>query len=108
MYDENQTYILLNEDGHHEEIGKDYNRIYLYLCISEDYNDTLVSDDESEDEGTSHSASKYSKCKNNTAHADESEDEGTPHSASKYAKLENTTALTTTVKIRNNFQTQSQ
>lgn len=112
LYDENQTYVLLYEDGqqvlflpgtsevftlkrYHEEIGKDYNRIYLYLCTSEDYNNTLVGHDESEDEGASHSASNYSKSKNNTAHGDESDDESTSHSAAKYAKLENTTALTT-------------
>lgn len=36
---------------YYEEIGKDYNRIYLYLCIGEDYNSIFEGGDESEDEG---------------------------------------------------------
>ena len=51
LYEENQTYLLLYEDGqqvlfllgtselftlkqYHEEIGKDYNTTHLYLCTS--------------------------------------------------------------------------
>ena len=69
FYDENQTYLLLYEDGqrvlflpgtselftlkrYQEELGKDYNRIYLYLCTNEDYNNkynnTVMSGDDSE------------------------------------------------------------
>ena len=66
FYDENQTYLLLYEDGqkvlflprtserftlkrYQEELGKDHNRIYLYLCTNEDYNNTVMSGDDSED-----------------------------------------------------------
>ena len=71
FYDENQTYLLLYEDGqkvlflpgtselftlkrYQEELGKDYNRIYLYLCTNEDYNNTVMSGDDSEDDSKSH------------------------------------------------------
>ena len=84
LYEENQTYLLLYEDGqqvlflpgtselftlkrYHEEIGKDYNKIHLYLCTSEDYNNTLEGGDESEDEGTSHVSPKCAKLENDTA-----------------------------------------
>ena len=84
LYEESQTYLLLYEDGqqvlflpgtselfslkrYQEEIGKDYNRIHLYLCTTEDYNNTLDDGDESEDEETSHSTSKYAKLENGTA-----------------------------------------
>ena len=84
LYEENQTYLLLYEDGqqvlflpgtselftlkrYHEEIGKDYNRIHFYLCTREDYNNTLEGGDESEDEGTSHSTPKCAKLENDTA-----------------------------------------
>lgn len=82
LYEESQTYLLLYEDGqqvlflpgtselfslkrYQEEIGKDYNRIHLYLCTTEDYNNTLDDGDESEDE--THSSSKYAKVENETA-----------------------------------------
>ena len=75
FYDENQTYLLLYEDGqkvlflpgtselftlkrYQEELGKDYNRIYLYLCTNEDYNNTVMSGDDSEDD----SMSRLPKC----------------------------------------------
>ena len=71
FYDETQTYLLLYEDGqkvlfspgtsklftlkrYQEELGKDYNRIYLYLCTSDDYNNTVMSGDDSEDDSMSH------------------------------------------------------
>ena len=67
FYDENQTYLLLYEDGqkvlflpgtselftlkrYQEEVGKDYNRIYLYLCTNEDYDNTLMGADDSDDD----------------------------------------------------------
>ena len=84
LYEENQIYLLRYEDGqqvlfipgtselftlkrYHEEIGKDYNKIQLYLCTSEDYNNTLEGGDESEDEGTSHLTPKCAKLENDTA-----------------------------------------
>ena len=84
LHEENQTYLLLYEDGqqflflpgtselftlkrYHEEIGKDYNKIQLYLCTSEDYNNTLEGGDESEDQGTSHLTPKCAKLENDTA-----------------------------------------
>ena len=84
LYEESQTYLLLYEDGQqvlflpgtselftvnrsHEEIGKDYNRIHLYLCTSEDYDNTLKGGDESAGEGTSHSTPKCAKLENDTA-----------------------------------------
>ena len=84
LYEESPTYLLLYEDGqqvlflpgtselfslkrYQEEIGKDYNRIHLYLCTTEDYNNTVDDGDESEDEETSPSASKYAKVENETA-----------------------------------------
>ena len=39
----------------------------MYLCTTEDYNNTLDDGDESEDEETSHSTSKYAKLENGTA-----------------------------------------
>ena len=57
--------------------------------MCDDFNNTLVGHDESEDEGTSHSP-KYAEC---VGH-DESEDEGTSHSQ-KYAKREDDTTFTT-------------
>ena len=70
FYDENQTYLLLYEDGqkvlflpgsselftlkrYQEELGRDYNRIYLYLCTNEDYNNTVMSGDDGEDDSMS-------------------------------------------------------
>ena len=67
FYDENQTYLLLYEDGqkvlflpgtselftlkrYQEELGRDYNRIYLHLRTNEDYNNTVMSGDDSEDD----------------------------------------------------------
>ena len=85
FYDENQTYLLLYEDGqkvlflpgtselftlkrYQEELGKDYNRIYLYLCTNEDYNNTVMSGDDSEDD----SKSRLPKC---SKLVDDSEDD---------------------------------
>ncbi|PFX26960.1 hypothetical protein AWC38_SpisGene8335 [Stylophora pistillata] len=84
LYEESQTYLLLNEDGqqvlflpgtselfslkrYQKEIGKDYNRIHLYLCTFEDYRNTLDDDDDIDDEDTSHSTSKYAKVEKETA-----------------------------------------
>ncbi|PFX14874.1 hypothetical protein AWC38_SpisGene20936 [Stylophora pistillata] len=67
LYEESQTYLLLYEDGKHvlfllgtselfslkryqEEIGKDYNRILLYLRTTEDCNNTLDNDDDEKQE----------------------------------------------------------
>lgn len=75
FYDENQTYLLLYEDGqkvlflpgtselftlkrYQEEVGKEYNRIYLYLCTNEAYDNTLMGADDSDDD----SMSRFPKC----------------------------------------------
>ena len=85
FYDENQTYLLLYEDGqkvlflpgtselftlkrYQEELGKDYNRIYLCLCPNEDYINTVMSGDDSEDD----SMSRLPKC---SKLVDDSEDD---------------------------------
>jgi len=62
LYDEEQVYVLLYEDGqkslflpggkevfclkkYQEELGKDYNRITLYLCTVTDYNISIGKDE---------------------------------------------------------------
>ena len=89
FYDENQTYLLLYEDGqkvlflpgtselftlkrYQEELGRDYNRIYLYLCTNEDYNNTVMSGDDSDDD----SMSRLPRC---SKLVDDSEDESMSH-----------------------------
>ena len=89
FYDENQTYLLLYEDGqkvlflpgtselftlkrYQEELGKDCNRIYLYLRTNEDYNNTVMSGDDSEDD----SMSRLPRC---SKLVDDSEDESMSH-----------------------------
>ena len=43
------TSELFTLKRYQEELGKDYNRIFVYLCTNEDYNNTVMSGDDSED-----------------------------------------------------------
>lgn len=131
LYNENQTYVLLYKDGqqvlflpgtsevftlkrYHEEIGKDYNRIYLYLCTSDDYNNTRV---RMKVHLIQHQITTRARImqpmltrvrvrlhliqhqKTPSTRIPQpmvtSDYESTSHSAAKYAKLENTIALST-------------
>ena len=80
------TSELFTLKRYQEELGKDCNRIYLYLRTNEDYNNTVMSGDDSEDD----SMPRLPKCSKLVG---DSEDDRMSH-LPKCSKLESVPVVT--------------